>query len=202
RSERATASLQAMQPSNPRRGRGQNEAGTREPPPIRLRSNLRPLHLFPGRVAARLHGRGPCISLSRARGAHHQIRSFSVHGAAGRNDGCDQAVERPGEVMHSLALLLLGILPAAERDFAAALESEAARVQRESREIREIDPSMKDSKSLLDSFLGRTSEALKAHRYYVGLEDLGRARGILNAMQPVRDNAPAIETVMHGFESE
>ena len=104
--------------------------------------------------------------------------------------------------MHSLALLLLGLVPAAERDFAVALENEAARVQRESREIRELDPSLKESKDLIDSFIGRTSEALKAHRYYVGLEELGRARVILDAIQTVRDNEPAIQNGMPGFEGE
>ncbi len=103
--------------------------------------------------------------------------------------------------MHALALLLLAGLPAADK-LGATLESEAARIQRELRGMSDTPPDLKDSKDLIESFISHTSEALKARRYYLGLEELGRARVVLDGVQAVRDNQHAIEKGMPGFEGE
>jgi hypothetical protein len=81
--------------------------------------------------------------------------------------------------MQALALLLLAGMPAADK-LRATLESEAARIQRQLHGISEIDPDLKDSKDLVD--------ALKARRYYLGLEEVSRARVVLDGVQAVRDN--------------
>src|SRR5258708_40208841 len=109
--------------------------------------------------------------------------------------------EPPGEAMHALALLLLAGLPAADK-LGATLESEAARIQRELRAMSEPDPDLKDSKDLIESFISQTSEALKARRYYLGLEELSRARVVLDGVQAVRDNQQTIAKGMPGFEGE
>ncbi len=103
--------------------------------------------------------------------------------------------------MHALALLLLAGLPAADK-LGATLESEAARIQRELRGMSDTPPDLKDSKDLIESFISHTSEALKARRYYLGLEELGKARVVLDGVQAVRDNQHAIEKGMPGFEGE
>ncbi len=64
------------------------------------------------------------------------------------------------------------------------------------------DPDLKDSKDLIESFISHTSDALKARRYYLGLEELSRARVVLDGVQAVRDNQQAIEKGMPGFEGE
>src|SRR6266851_1863742 len=87
--------------------------------------------------------------------------------------------EHPGEAMHALALLLLAGLPAADK-LGATLESETARIQRELRAMSDPDPDLKDSKDLIESFISHTSDALKARRYYLGLEELSRARVVLD----------------------
>src|SRR5216683_1454491 len=109
--------------------------------------------------------------------------------------------EHPGEAMHALALLLLAGLPAADK-LGATLESETARIQRELRAMSDPDPDLKDSKDLIESFISHTSDALKARRYYLGLEELSRARVVLDGVQAVRDNQQAIEKGMPGFEGE
>src|SRR5712692_10036814 len=109
--------------------------------------------------------------------------------------------EPPGEAMHALALLLLAGLPAADK-LGATLESETARIQRESGAMSDPDPDLKDSKDLIESFISHTSDALKARRYYLGLEELSRARVVLDGVQAVRDNQQAIEKGMPGFEGE
>src|SRR5216683_836253 len=109
--------------------------------------------------------------------------------------------EHPGEAMHALALLLLAGLPAADK-LGATLESETARIQRELRAMSDPDPDLKDSKDLIESFISHTSDALKARRYYLGLEELSRARVVLDGVQAVRDSQQAIEKGMPGFEGE
>src|SRR5258707_8023651 len=103
--------------------------------------------------------------------------------------------------MHALALLLLAGLPGADK-VGARLESEAARIQRELRAMSEPDPDLKDSKDLIESFISHTSEALKARRYYLGLEELSRARVVLDGVHAVRDNQQTIAKGMPGFEGE
>src|SRR5260370_41018290 len=103
--------------------------------------------------------------------------------------------------MHGFALLLLAGLPAADK-LGATLEGEAARIQRELRAMSEPDPDLKDSKDLIESFISHTSEALKARRYYLGLEELSRARVVLDGVQAVRDNQQTIAKGMPGFEGE
>src|SRR5260370_17843524 len=100
--------------------------------------------------------------------------------------------------MHALALLLLAGLPAADK-LGATLESEAARIQRELRAMSEPDPDLKDSKDLIESFISHTSDALKARRYDLRLEELSRARGALDGVQAVRDNLQANEKGMPAF---
>src|SRR6266852_9724002 len=109
--------------------------------------------------------------------------------------------EPPGEAMHALALLLLAGLPAADK-LGATLESETARIQRELRAMSDPDPDLKDSKDLIKSFISHTSDALKARQYYLGLEELSRARVVLDGVQAVHDNQQAIEKGMPGFEGE